>query len=45
MYSWLWIQAMDVLEPLTILNWEENMSCIPSRSVEMALALGTPRPL
>jgi hypothetical protein len=45
MYSWLWIQAMDVLEPLTILNWEEKRSCILSRSGEVLLALGIHCPL
>jgi hypothetical protein len=36
---------MDVLHPLAILNWEENMSSLLSRSVEVLLALGIPRPL
>jgi hypothetical protein len=41
MRSWLPRQAMDVLHPLVILNWEEKTSCIPSRLVGVLLALGT----
>jgi hypothetical protein len=41
MYSWLRRQATYVLEFLVLLNWEEKMDCILSRSGGVLLVLGT----